>query len=127
MQLLSTSKGPACPISSLGVKKGEKTIAESAVIPQIVDRARHAIEQLAQFYPDKIVIVEGKFQADSYIQHLLTEKIVDLAIGNDADFSVIAGEACLQLSCFDISVKRTKKARPRRPDCGHKCDTANWL
>jgi hypothetical protein len=43
-----------------------------------------------------------KVQADSYIQHLLTTSHVDLAIGNDANFSFIAGAKCSQVSDFQI-------------------------
>jgi hypothetical protein len=64
------------------------------------------VEQLALLHPGKVFIVEGKFQADSYIQHLLVTEQVDLAIGNDADFSFIAGGACLQVSAFDIKVNK---------------------
>jgi hypothetical protein len=59
-----------------------------------------------QVHPEKVVIVEGKFQADSYIQYLLSANSVDLPIGNDANFSVISGETCLQLCDFIITVKQ---------------------
>jgi hypothetical protein len=55
-----------------------------------------------------MLIVEGRFQADSYIQHLLTTSKVDLAIGNDADFSFIAGVTCLQVCDFCIKLSRKK-------------------
>ena len=63
------------------------------------------------------MIVEGKFQADSYIQYLLSANSVDLAIGNDADFSVISGETCLQLCDFIITVKQKQ--------CGNEADLKN--
>ena len=66
------------------------------------------MEQLHQSHPGKMFIVEGRFQADSYIQHLLTTSKVDLAIGNDADFSFIAGVTCLQVCDFCIKLSRKK-------------------
>lgn len=86
-------------------RKGEKAGSGAQRHPEIVDAVQKAISYLATEYPERIKIVEGMFQADSYIQHLLTTKQVDLAIGNDADFSVIAGDACLQLSDFTMTVK----------------------
>jgi hypothetical protein len=61
-------------------------------------------------HPEKIVVVEGKFHADSYIQHLLSANTVDVAIRNDADFSAITGEACLQLSDFMIAISKSNVA-----------------
>ena len=65
------------------------------------------MEQLYQSHPGRLFVVEGRFQADNYIQHLLTTSRVDLAIGNDADFSFIAGAKCLEVS--DFRVKDSKK------------------
>ena len=54
------------------------------------------------------------FQADTYIQRLLVQKMVDFAVGNDMDFAVVAGEACLQITQFRLTVKKTKKASTRK-------------
>jgi hypothetical protein len=88
------------------VKKGEQAIDDSEYHPQIIDGVRRTVEQLALLHPGKVLIVEGKYQADSYIQHLLTTGQADLAIGNDSDFSFVAGGACLQVSAFDIKASK---------------------
>ena len=72
-------------------KEAKDVSLESELHPQVIESVRRAMEQLELSHPGKIFVVEGRFQADSYIQHLLTTSQVDLAIGNDADFSFIAG------------------------------------
>jgi hypothetical protein len=39
---------------------------------------------------------------------MLVQRTMDLAIRNDCDFSVVAGEACLQITKFRLRVKKTK-------------------
>ena len=91
------------------VKKGKKAIEESQKHPKIMENVWHTIEELLLWFPGNIIIVKGMFQADSYIQHLMMIKSVDFAIGNDANFSVIAGDTCLQMTNFQISVMRKMK------------------
>ena len=56
--------------------------------------ARRILDELAVSHPEKICIAVGMFQADTFIQHLLTKRTVDIVVGNDTDFAVVAGEAC---------------------------------
>ncbi|KAI2509494.1 hypothetical protein MHU86_4871 [Fragilaria crotonensis] len=89
-------------------RTAETTSQDHEYHPQVIESVRHAMEQLHQRHPGRMYIVEGRFQADSYIQHLLTTSKVDLAIGNDADFSFIAGAKCLQVSDFRIKLSKNK-------------------
>ena len=50
------------------------------------------------------------FQADTFIQHLLTKRTVDIVVGNDTDFAVVAGEACLQITSFRLTCNKKKDA-----------------
>jgi DNA integrity scanning protein DisA with diadenylate cyclase activity len=89
-------------------KTGEKANLDCELHPQVIESVRRSLEQLELSHPGRIFVVEGRFQADSYIQHLLTTSQVDLAIGNDADFSFIAGRHCLQVSDFHVKVSKKK-------------------
>ena len=40
--------------------------------------------------------------------------MVDFAVGNDMDFAVVTGEACLQITQFRLTVKKTKKGSTRK-------------
>ena len=96
------------------VKSCEKSIADMDCHPQIVEGLRRKLEELANSHREKIFVLEGMFQADTYIQRLLVQKTVDFAVGNDMDFSVVAGEACLQITQFCLTVKKTKKCLTRK-------------
>ena len=95
------------------VKSCEKSIADMDCHPQIVEGLRRKVEELANSHHKKIFVLEGMFQADTYIQRLLVQKMVDFAVGNDMDFAVVAGEACLQITQFRLTVKKTKKGSTR--------------
>ena len=84
------------------------------VIHKIVEYLRRKVEELANSHHKKIFVLEGMFQADTYIQRLLVQKMVDFAVGNDMDFAVVAGEACLQITQFRLTVKKTKKGSTRK-------------
>ena len=74
--------------------------------PQIIDGICSKLEELYNSHSNKVFILEGMFQADSYIQYLLVQKMVDFAVGNNTDFAVVAGESCLQMTKFRLTVKK---------------------
>ena len=81
-------------------KQLEKTVkswdkAES--LPQIIGGVRRRLDELVDSHPEKIFIEVGMFQADTFIQHLLTKRTVAIVVANDTNFAVVAGEACLQV------------------------------
>ena len=54
----------------------------------------------------------GEFQADSVIQRMLVKKEADIVLGNDADFSFIAGPACLQVKYFKHRMQKKTRGAP---------------
>ena len=74
------------------VKSWDKTKKEVESLHQIIGGARRKLDELADSHPEKIFIELGMFQADTFIQHILMKRTVDI-VGNDTDFSVVAAEA----------------------------------
>ena len=58
-----------------------------------------------QRQPGKIIVVNGHFEADSYIQHLMTFTAVDFATGNGTAFSDVAGGACFHSTSRVLSTR----------------------
>jgi hypothetical protein len=48
------------------------------------------------------------------IQRLLFQREVDLAIGNDTDFSIVAGPHCLQVTKFKVTTKNQETKKRKR-------------
>ena len=57
-----------------------------------------------------------QFQADSMIQGLLHRKEIDIAIGNDSDFSFVAGPNCLQVTEFKLEAIKLKTRKRKNSD-----------
>jgi len=92
-----------------------ESISQSRLSPDFREELENTARDLElQFSPQLLVIMHGPFQADSTVQWLLTQKKVDFALGNDSDFSFVAGPACLQVS--DFKIYSVKKARQQQDD-----------
>jgi hypothetical protein len=85
------------------IKKIENGLRNVENVPLVVEGIRTKLQELSlTTHIGKINIQEGLYQADSVIEHLLAHLKVDIAVGNDSDFGIVAGPCSLQISALKI-------------------------
>ena len=60
---------------------------------------------------DQVTTMTGLYQADTTIADLLSNRKVDVAVGNDCDFSYLCGRHSLQITDFKLGKLKTSRGR----------------